>query len=493
MSQKIGRNNLCPCGSEKKYKKCCMEENVTSASNVTTVDFKWQQLRRLEGAVIDQHLIPYAMEELPKEVLERALFDFFPEELPQQADKELLFHQFFLPWFLFNWIPEDDFGLKRFDPEKTLAQNYVDLHEDQLNSQKRLFIEAMNQSYYSFYSVLQVEVEKFLLIKDILLGTTHIIKERQGTYQLKRGDIILSRILTLEDQSLFVGMAPFIIPASYQNDFIDFRKWLIKENDGASLTAKELRDEFEIILFDCFFDIMQNVYNQPLPTLANTDGDIVEFSKTYFKLMIAPEEALNHLSPLTLNTDEDELLQSSKKDKSGQIKKIEFPWLAKGNKLHKNWNNTILGHITIEQGRLILETNSKERTQLGKKLLSQYLGEALSFQKTLIEAPMQKMKSLPNSKLRKDEESNKLLELPEIQEQIKAMAKAHWEGWFDEPIPLLKNKTPRESAKTKEGRERLEALLLHYERHDLEKENNLFKTDIFYLKRELGLDLDLDS
>jgi uncharacterized protein (DUF2384 family) len=33
------------------------------------------------------------------------------------------------------------------------------------------------------------------------------------------------------------------------------------------------------------------------------------------------------------------------------------------------------------------------------------------------------------------------------------MAKEHWENWFNEPIPMLKNKTPREAAKTKEGRE----------------------------------------
>lgn len=26
MEAKIGRNNMCPCGSGKKYKKCCMEK-----------------------------------------------------------------------------------------------------------------------------------------------------------------------------------------------------------------------------------------------------------------------------------------------------------------------------------------------------------------------------------------------------------------------------------------------------------------------------------
>lgn len=55
MNHKIGRNDICPCGSEKKYKKCCMEEGKKSASsNITTVDFKWRQIRQLEGTVIDQ-------------------------------------------------------------------------------------------------------------------------------------------------------------------------------------------------------------------------------------------------------------------------------------------------------------------------------------------------------------------------------------------------------------------------------------------------------
>ncbi|MDF2867476.1 MAG: hypothetical protein K0S11_946 [Gammaproteobacteria bacterium] len=85
-------------------------------------------------------------------------------------------------------------------------------------------------------------------------------------------------------------------------------------------------------------------------------------------------------------------------------------------------------------------------------------------------------------------ETSDLLELPEVQEQIKTMAKAHWENWLDESIPALDNQTPREAAKTKDGREKLEALLLHYERHDVEKANNLFKTDIADLRAKLSLD-----
>jgi tetratricopeptide (TPR) repeat protein len=33
MAQKVGRNDPCPCGSGKKYKKCCLEKEAESARN----------------------------------------------------------------------------------------------------------------------------------------------------------------------------------------------------------------------------------------------------------------------------------------------------------------------------------------------------------------------------------------------------------------------------------------------------------------------------
>ncbi len=71
MRNRIGRNDICPCGSGKKYKKCCME----TAS--IPVDFAWRKLRQLEGIIMDKHLIPYAMETLPKVAVEAAVEDFF--------------------------------------------------------------------------------------------------------------------------------------------------------------------------------------------------------------------------------------------------------------------------------------------------------------------------------------------------------------------------------------------------------------------------------
>jgi len=484
MTNKTSRNDTCAGGSGIKYKKCCLNKQSSEAE---VLDYAWSKLRQTEGIVVDKHLIPYICQELPKEAIKTALEGFCFEGVPEKIDEELLFKNFFIPWLLFNWLPSSDFGIAQFDSEKTLAQNYVKNCKSKLNSIETHFINSMADTYYSFYNVLDVEFEKSLLVKDIMLETTHTIKEKQGTRTLKRGDAVFSRILTLDDQSIFVGMAPFTIPARYNIDLIDFRKWLIEENGNNELTTAALRNEFDAELRNYFFDIMDAALNMPFPKLTNTDGDLIQFSKAYFKLTISPEKALSKLLSLTLSKNAKEFLNDAKRDKLGTIQQIIFPWLRVGNKKHKNWDNTVMGHVTLENNRLILETNSSKRTEQGKKLLSKYLGSAVSFQQTLIESPEQIFKSSLKNDYKKTLTEPGLTELPEVQEQIRKMAKAHWESWFDEPIPALDNKTPLEAAKTKLGREKLEALLLQYERHDQESNNNIFKTDIKYLKNKLSL------
>lgn len=485
MSNGKDRNDPCFCGSRKKYKKCCLL-NADSDSNAEILDLAWHQLRETEGRVIEDHLLPYVSESLPQEVVIIASQFFFPENLPESMDEEIIFTRFFLPWFLFNWIPFDDFDLVSFEPQKSIALNYLAQYASRLSSAEKQFIEGMSKTHYSFYSVLEIEFEKSLLVKDILLGTVHRLKEYQGTHGLKRSDILFGRILTLNDQSIFIGLAPYIIPVRYQNTLIAFRKWLIEENDDDPLNASVLHDELEMELFNYFFEIMEWAYKKP--TLMNTDDERIQFSKSYFKLGITPEEAFKHLFPLTLSKNPEKFLHEAERDLSGEVKRIQFSWLKKNNKKRKNSDHTVMGEITIESGRLILETNSQERTERGKKLLNQYLEKAVHFQQTLIESPEQKLKSFP----RLDNEDTmppEILDSPEIQEKLKFMIKQHWENWFDSPIPALGDKTPREAAKTEEGREALEALLLQYERHALDfGDRNLFKADIPYLRSQLGLE-----
>jgi hypothetical protein len=456
-------------------------------NNAEVVDLGWRQIRQLEGRIVDEHLLPYVHKELPEEVMGEALSDLFIEEFPETMDKKLWFHHFFIPWFLFNWAPCDNLGVKRFNPGLTISQNYIKVYSDRLEKQEKRFLEAINKTYYSFYSIQKVEFEKFLEVKDILLGTVHVIKEKMGTHSLKKGDIVFSRIVTLGEQSIFVGMAPYSIPVYYNQDLIDYKEWLMEENENKELTPEDLREEFEFDLIEYFFSIMVSASTPTKPLLYNADGNKIQFTKSYFDLKLTPEETIRSLLPLTKTKNEKEFLMQAERDKHGVIKRAELPWIVKKSKA-RLWGTLLKGNIIVSQKKLILETNSLERDEKGKKLLSKYLGDKIIFKKMLIEDPHQKLQSF--SKQSNDKEGDDDGEIiPEVQAQIEALAKKHWKKWFDEPIPALQNKTPRQATQTKHGRERLEALLLQYERHNQNAgSQNLFKPDVDYLRSELGLD-----
>jgi hypothetical protein len=62
--------------------------------------------------------MPYLKNSLPDELMLSALFEFCPGWLSEAIDKELIFEQLFIPWMLFNWVPDKDSEIGQFDPQK---------------------------------------------------------------------------------------------------------------------------------------------------------------------------------------------------------------------------------------------------------------------------------------------------------------------------------------------------------------------------------------
>ena len=77
---------------------------------------------------------------------------------------------------------------------------------------------------------------------------------------------------------------------------------------------------------------------------------------------------------------------------------------------------------------------------------------------------------------------------PAVQEAIAEMMKRRWEAWFDESIPALEGLTPRQAARSEEGRELLEALLAFYDQSNQRNPDSPTHANTAELRRELGLD-----
>jgi hypothetical protein len=61
-------------------------------------------------------------------------------------------------------------------------------------------------------------------------------------------------------------------------------------------------------------------------------------------------------------------------------------------------------------------------------------------------------------------EHDELMQHPEVREKVSELILKHWEGWISQKIPALGGKTPKNAAKSADGREAVEALLRDAER-----------------------------
>jgi hypothetical protein len=468
-TKKIGRNEACMCGSGRKYKQCCLNKE-----NGRLLDFSWRQLRQTEGEVFDEHLVPYLFKEIDKDVVNEALLDALDgEKLPEEMDFGDFFNLFFIPWILFNWPGEG----------QTLAERYQKRYEARLSPLQKRFIQEMLTTYYSFYVITAVSSGESLTVKDVLLETEHIVKERQGSQTMQPGDLVYSRILTLNEQSIFVGMMPWKIPARTIFALNDFRRWVV-ENFGEP-TPTLLREELCRDTIDCFVELMAESFNPSFPQLSNTDGDPFVPNKLYYTTDLDIERLLEKLLPLTEGVETKEsLLAEAKYNKQKAITAIQMPWLKK---MPRKKEMVLLGEICLKPGTLTIETNSIQRSHRIQKLLKKLLGEEITFTRQVIQ-------NIKKALSKKAISSSKGSSLPpeEIPEEVQQkIIKAHWDKWFKTKIPALDNQTPVAASKSASGRKLLETLLLFYENSSAQHPENIMNADISFLREKLKLNMPL--
>jgi SEC-C motif len=485
VSRKIGRNDPCPCGSGKKYKHCCLaREDAT--------ELAWRRLRRADDRFAGE-IFRYALDRYGEGLLEVACEEFLlglEVDVPPRDHPD--FPATFVPWFLFTWIPDlaESETKGRECSEKPPAIAYLEEHQRELDEFEKRFILEACRCRFSFYSTLAIEPGRGLRLLDILTQREVSVIDRSASETVRLGAILYARVFTLDGLSIIHGSSPFAIPPIHQGRIIDLREELV---DRGQVLSGEQLEEFEVEIRELYLEIEEDIVHPRLPKLANTDGEPLVPTKMYFDLSASPWEAFQALKTLAVGSTEEELFADARYGEGGELRAISFNWLRPGNKMHKGMENTALGRIAIDGTQLTAEVNSRERGGKIRSEIESRLGARVVFRRAvtssiakMIEDRAERGETVRSRRMR--EESEHIESLPEVQEQLKAMARRHWEAWFDEQIPALGNLTPREAAKTREGRERLEALLLSYEWDKPgESLTALMQPDVAELRRRLGL------
>ena len=481
---KIGRNDPCPCGSGKKYKRCCLEQEAA-----------FQELWSRERDVCDnltRNMMKFAALHFGEE-LEEAWKDFEMSDFPEPLDEHEDERQIFMPYFLFHWDPfrpRRGRGMQR--NSGVIARAYAVEKGDQLSDLERLFLEQAATQPLSFYEVLWSKPGERMELRDILVGGDTEVFERSGSRGLQRGDILFAQMWNLTGYAVLGCTAPICIPPKWKSEVIGLRRKLQKKiaKQMRNLAAGDL-GRYADDIREAYLDIRDRLHAPP--HFANTDGDPLHFHTLTFGIESA-EAAFKALAPLALGRPKKELLHHAELDKEGKIRSVEFDWLKKGNRKMSTWENTILGSIKISEHSLIAVVNSEKRAGRLRAEIEKRFGSTATHQSTVAKTADELLAESPKrgkNKAEVDEDAAEdVLRDPQVRKQFQEKMQEQAEAWAHEKVPALGGRTPMQAVNDPDGREIVESLLVQWERHG---EEGLYqqgiRPDISRLRKILNLPL----
>jgi hypothetical protein len=488
---KLGRNDPCPCGSGKKYKKCCL----VAADNV---DFQYRRWRQIEAGVVTR-LTKFAFEILGLEVVEEAWRDFNGDRAIEAFDPGSSMNMVFMPWFLFTWIFELEPPGSTQVFETTIAEEFLKQNRQHLSPDEEMLLNSADRCPYTLCEVVEVKPGVGMTQFDLLRRIRYEVVERSASQTLKRGEIIYCATTNVAGIKSNIGTSPYALRPTAKRDVLELRNWIMEEIGSKEITTDHLH-EFEENIRGLYLDNLQSMLMPP--RLANTDGDPFVPQKLYFELE-SPDKAFHMLKDLAEGSSECDLLEGAT-IKRGMVAKAEIPWLGGSEEARKRLGGPVLlGLLKIDENRLVVEVNSKQRAELIRRLVEERIGNTATYKTTLIESIESRVEEMWNTAAHdttglsartpsENSESSGFIAVDDAQPELRAIleqiARQHWESWFDLPVPALNDMTPREAAKTEEGRDLLESLLLFYESCQNISSDNITNPDVPTLRRELGLD-----
>jgi hypothetical protein len=397
----------------------------------------------------------------------------------------------FMPWFFYDWVPaplETSVKKEALDG-RTLAQAYLDKKGKQLDPLLVRYMEQCCLAPFSFYDVLSVNPGNGFVLRDIMTGAEIFVTEQAGSRQTLAGDIMFAKLATIDQVTLMEACAPVMFPPIEKSIILDLRKKIL---DRKLPLTPELLKEYVYEMLYIYHDITDRLLNPVMPQLQNTDGEPILPHKLIYTLECSPREAFDALRSLDIIEDDESIMTGAKFKPPGELHSIKFAWHKPDNKMHKDWTNTVLGHLHIEGAKLTAEVNSEKRAKKFMALMENLLSGKARYKTSVIESPQamlaQAKKESGSARTKqREKELDELNNQPEVQAQIADYMRQYYRDWPSQKLPILNGKTALQAIKTKDGKEMVEALLMDIERMGKHTTPPLDPTIIAELRERLGL------
>ena len=380
----------------------------------------------------------------------------------------------------------EDFISRRLADDRNIIDDYLQRRGWRESVPGRRYLQQLRDSVLSLYEVVEVVPGRHCDLRDMMRGgKTFRVHERMGTQNLVKWDRLAARVLSLNGKTVFSGgILPYPREAAEKllklltDSRKQFDNQLAREAEKDVLThlavSENLDDRFLRESCPAFtglwiMDILQRL-QQPLPELVNRDGEALVFTETRFPFLADQlEEIAQRLdaAPDWERDNPDEHTWTWLPETDAVVDKkqggMAIDSLLDG-------QHPLNGTLELIPGVLTLTTNSMGRAQRGQDMLETLLRGLIGPALSSLQTPEQLLEE--RDARRQDagaREPADAIDPGIAAEIIHNTLDQHYRQILDESIPALGNKTPRQCARSKKGRERVIEWLKDLENNELRR------------------------
>ena len=345
----------------------------------------------------------------------------------------------------------------------------------------------------SLYRIEEIRYEEGFTLKDLFLGETVEVKERIGTRQLVRWDLIATRILEMDGAlRLTGGIIPFplkdkdAVLETLGVEYVRFRA----VHSGAS-KEEFLKEEGGVL-----YRLARQRLDAPLPSLLTSDGDSVAFCRARYHIEepAGLPEKIGSIPGMEAEEGPKVFFRWVEPvgEEKGSVPEAGGPSAGSGESLvftSMFGSGRSLGSIEVSGDRLVLECMSEARLARGRALLEEHLAGTIIHRGDTVQDPWQAIaERKEEGSVRERRPSDSIP--PEVEKQLYLdFMDQHYQDWLDEPLPALSGMNPREAVAAKGGRSRVAELIRQIEHGQaVQHREKGFAFDTSWLWEELGLD-----
>ena len=276
MPTKTSRNAPCPCGSGKKYKKCCLAKDEAAEASVAVS----------EGAVA--RALGWLRDHYPDEFERAIALDYFDSLTPDQFEE-------------LDELPEDLLGMVHLNAfEWVLAEGEIGLTEDEddivpvmelvlgeggplMEANERRYLQLLATEPIDLYEVVEAEPgEGLWLVSTLAHEPKRVwVRERSASRSLREGAIFAARVLPCEPSVLSGAVYAFNRP-----QYLELRGRIL---DGPRGSGGLLDSDW---VSACIIDAWLSVLVGPPPVLIDAStGEAILLTAVHYRVKDWPRFA----------------------------------------------------------------------------------------------------------------------------------------------------------------------------------------------------------